>query len=129
MMTEDIKFKLITYVDTDFEAKKQTYEYFIELEDGVERSLKDILIENVKLKEQVKYYVGDIMCDQKCMTVKNAKRFRMQAGMIIDDLTGKHYTTLQQCCKLLNQVSDRADKNAELYYAIPKGIRDVWLDD
>lgn len=66
------------------------------------------------------------MCDQKCMTIKNAKRFRMQAGMIIDDLTGKHYTTLQQCCKLLNQVSDRADRNAELYYAIPKGIRDVW---
>lgn len=55
MMTEDIKFKLITYVDTDFEAKTQTYEYFIELEDGVERSLKDILIENAKLKEQVKH--------------------------------------------------------------------------
>ena len=127
MMTEDIKFKLITYVDTDFEAKTQKCEYFIELEDGVERSLKDILIENARLKEYKD--VGDIMCDQKCMTVKNAKRFRMQAGMIIDDLTGKHYTTLQQCCKLLNQVSDRADRNAELYYAIPKGIRDVWLDD
>ncbi len=52
MMTEDIKFKLITYVDTDFEAKTQKCEYFIELEDGVERSLKDILIENIKLKEQ-----------------------------------------------------------------------------
>ena len=124
-MSEDIKFKLITYVDTDFEAKTQTYEYFIELEDGVERSLKDILAENAKLKEQV----GDIMCDQKCMTIKNAKRFRMQAGMIIDDLTGKHYTTLQQCCKLLNQVSDRADRNAELYYAIPESIRSVWRDD
>ncbi len=49
---DDIKFKLITYVDTDFEAKTQKCEYFIELEDGVERSLKDILIENVKLKEQ-----------------------------------------------------------------------------
>lgn len=117
MMTEDIKFKLITYVDTDFEAKKQTYEYFIELEDGVERPLKDILMENIKLKEQ------------ECMTVKNAKRFRMQGGMIIDDLTGKHYTTLQQCCKLLNQVSDRADRNAELYYAIPESIRSVWRDD
>ena len=54
-MTEDIKFKLITYVDTDFEAKTQKCEYFIEFEDGVERSLKDILIENVKLKEEVKH--------------------------------------------------------------------------
>ena len=55
MMTEDIKFKLITYFDTDFEAKTQKCEYFIELEDGVERPLKDILIENVKLKEEVKH--------------------------------------------------------------------------
>lgn len=69
------------------------------------------------------------MCDQKCMTMKNAKRFRMQASMIIDDLTGKHYTTLQQCCKLLNQVNDRADMNAESYYAIPKSIGSVWRDD
>ncbi len=52
---DDIKFKLITYVDTDFEAKTQKCEYFIELEDGVERPLKDILTENVNLKEQVKH--------------------------------------------------------------------------
>lgn len=58
-MTEDIKFKLITYVDTDFEAKKQTYEYFIELEDGVERSLKDILKENIEQQATINEYKKD----------------------------------------------------------------------
>lgn len=52
-MTEDIKFKLITYVDTDFETKTQKCEYFIELEDGVERSLKDILKENIEQKRHI----------------------------------------------------------------------------
>lgn len=56
------------------------------------------------------------------------KRFRMQGGLVIDDLTGKSYGTLRECCNLLNQVNERADRNAELYFAIPKSIRDVWLD-
>ena len=67
-MTEDIKFKLITYVDTDFEAKTQECEYFIELEDGVERSLKDILKENIeqqvtisKLEEEKEYWKSKAM--------------------------------------------------------------------
>lgn len=53
-MTEDIKFKLLTYVDTDFETKTQKCEYFIELEDGVERPLKDILKENIEQKRHIK---------------------------------------------------------------------------
>lgn len=53
-MSEDIKFKLITYVDTDFETNTQKCEYFIELEDGVERSLKDILKENIEQKRHIK---------------------------------------------------------------------------
>lgn len=52
-MTEDIKFKLITYVDTDFETNTQKCEYFIELEDGVERPLKDILKENIEQKRHI----------------------------------------------------------------------------
>ena len=52
-MTEDIKFKLITYVDTDFETKTQKCEYFIEFEDGVERPLKDILQENIEQKRHI----------------------------------------------------------------------------
>ena len=53
-MTEDIKFKLITYVDTDFETRTQKCEYFVELEDGVERPLKDILKENIEQKRHIK---------------------------------------------------------------------------
>lgn len=53
IMTEDIKFKLITYFDTDFETKTQKCEYFIELEDGVERPLKDILKENIEQKRHI----------------------------------------------------------------------------
>lgn len=52
-MTEDIKFKLITYFDTDFETKTQKCEYFIELEDGVERPLKDVLKENVEQRRHI----------------------------------------------------------------------------
>ena len=69
------------------------------------------------------------MCDQKCMTIQNVKRFRVQAGVIIDDLTGKEYVTMREICQLLNQVNDRADRNAELYYTIPESIRSVWRDD
>ena len=53
IMTEDIKFKLITYFDTDFETKTQKCEYFVELEDGVERPLKDILEENIEQKRHI----------------------------------------------------------------------------
>ena len=67
-MSEDIKFKLITYVDTDFETKTQECEYFIELEDGIERSLKDILKENIeqqatisKLEEEKGYWKSKAM--------------------------------------------------------------------
>ena len=56
------------------------------------------------------------------------KRFRMQGGLVVDDLTGETYGTLRECCDALNQESERADRNAELYFNIPKGIRDVWLD-
>ena len=52
-MTEDIKFKLITYFDTDFETKTQKCEYFIEFEDGVERPLKDVLKENVEQRRHI----------------------------------------------------------------------------
>lgn len=58
-MSEDIKFKLITYVDTNFEAKTQECEYFIELEDGVERSLKDILKENIEQQVTINEYKKD----------------------------------------------------------------------
>lgn len=52
-MTEDIKFKLITYFDIDSETKTQKCEYFIELEDGVERPLKDVLKENIEQKRHI----------------------------------------------------------------------------
>ena len=52
-MTEDIKFKLITYIDTDLKTITQKCEYFIELEDGVERPLKDILKENIEQKRHI----------------------------------------------------------------------------
>lgn len=68
MNNDDIKFKLITYVDTDFETKTQECEYFIELEDGIERSLKDILKENIeqqatisKLEEEKGYWKSKAM--------------------------------------------------------------------
>lgn len=53
MMTEDIKFKLITYFDIDSETKTQKCEYFVELEDGVERPLKDVLKENIEQKRHI----------------------------------------------------------------------------
>lgn len=49
------------------------------------------------------------------------KRFRVADGFIIDDLTGKQYNNLRDICKLLNDVNDRADRNAELYYELKRG--------
>ena len=41
------------------------------------------------------------------------KRFTLRDGFIEDNLTGFTYHKLNEICKLLNQVNDRADKNAE----------------
>ena len=41
------------------------------------------------------------------------KRFTLRGGFIEDNLTGFTYRKLNEICKLLNQVNDRADKNAE----------------
>lgn len=35
--------------------------------------------------------------------------------MIIDNLTGEHYTGNSKICRLLNQESDRADRNVEMF--------------
>ena len=45
------------------------------------------------------------------------KRFRQIPHVgIYDELTGRILTTLQECCIMLNKESERADRNAELYY-------------
>lgn len=45
------------------------------------------------------------------------KRFHYYpSGEIIDEVTGKRYYGNSEICKLLNQESDRADRNAELLY-------------
>ena len=46
-----------------------------------------------------------------------AKRFRYyrNSQMIVDDLTGKHYHGNRKICDLLNQESDRADRNVEMF--------------
>ena len=35
--------------------------------------------------------------------------------MIIDELTGKHYSGNKQVCELLNRINERADMNAESF--------------
>ena len=35
--------------------------------------------------------------------------------MIIDELTGKHYSRNKQVCELLNRINERADMNAETF--------------
>lgn len=53
----------------------------------------------------------------------NEKRFKLifGGGYIIDDLTGEKYPIrndynyAQDLCNLLNQINERADKNAELF--------------
>jgi len=42
-------------------------------------------------------------------------RYYKNSQMIIDELTGKHYSGNKQVCDLLNQESDRADKNVEMF--------------
>ena len=46
----------------------------------------------------------------------NEKRFEYNktSGYITDNITGKQYNKLSEITKLLNNVNDRADKNAEL---------------
>lgn len=45
----------------------------------------------------------------------NDKRFELDMGFgIRDNLTGKRYSKLNEIVSLLNTVSDRADRNAEL---------------
>ena len=42
------------------------------------------------------------------------KRFRVIKHVgIEDDLTGKTYTNFREICNLLNEISERSDKNAE----------------
>lgn len=47
----------------------------------------------------------------------NEERFKYyrNSQMIIDEMTGKHYSGNKQVCDLLNQESDRADKNIEVF--------------
>ena len=35
--------------------------------------------------------------------------------MIIDELTGKHYSGNKQVCELLNRINERANMNAEAF--------------
>ena len=45
------------------------------------------------------------------------KRFNYypNSQMIIDELTGKHYSGNKQVCELLNRINERADMNAEAF--------------
>jgi hypothetical protein len=47
----------------------------------------------------------------------NEKRFKYypNSQMIIDELTGKHYSGNKQVCELLNRINERADMNAEAF--------------
>ena len=47
----------------------------------------------------------------------NEKRFvyYRNSQMIIDELTGKHYSGNKQVCELLNRINERADMNAEAF--------------
>ena len=48
----------------------------------------------------------------------NEKRFvyYRNSQMIIDELTGKHYSGNKQVCELLNRINERADMNEEAFY-------------
>ena len=37
---------------------------------------------------------------------------------IEDDLTGKTYTNFREICNLLNEISEKSDKNAEMYFDV-----------
>ena len=47
----------------------------------------------------------------------NEERFKYyrNSQMIIDELTGKHYSGNKQVCELLNRINERADMNAEAF--------------
>lgn len=55
---------------------------------------------------------GNVKMEREMMD----KRFHYYpfSGEIIDEVTGKHYYGNGEICKLLNQESDRADRNAEM---------------
>lgn len=59
-----------------------------------------------------------------------AKRFRYNSTsqMITDNLTGYTYSGNKKVCDLLNQVSDRADRNAELYYPFQQLMKKYEID-
>ena len=42
--------------------------------------------------------------------------FNRSIGMVYDDLTGRYVAGDEDTTALLNRVSDRADRNAELYW-------------
>lgn len=46
--------------------------------------------------------------------VERFKYYR-NSQMIIDELTGKHYSGNKQVCELLNRINERADMNAEAF--------------
>ena len=47
------------------------------------------------------------------------KRFRVIKHFgIEDDLTGKTYTNFREICNLLNEISEKSDKNAEMYFYV-----------
>lgn len=47
----------------------------------------------------------------------NEERFKYyrNSQMIIDELTGKHYSGNKQVCELLNRINERADMNEEAF--------------
>lgn len=44
------------------------------------------------------------------------ERFNLRNGVIYDDLTGFHYRNLKEIKILLNQLNERADRNAEMIW-------------
>ena len=51
--------------------------------------------------------------------VKKRFEYYRNSQMIIDSMTGKHYSGNKKVCDLLNKESDRADRNVEMF--------DPWL--
>ena len=49
------------------------------------------------------------------MMKKKRFNYYRNSQMIIDELTGKHYSGNKQVCELLNRINERADMNAEAF--------------
>lgn len=66
----------------------------------------------------------------------NKKRFQITFGGIFDNLTGETLTTKREVAEVLNNVNDRADRNAELldidtvcyYHAVQKILKKYNID-